>query len=180
MIPIKIFTNFPKKDSNPEFHKLIEDSRKLEATYKSINDKIRELRHIPFFPFGFKKKLIDISIEIADYEKDLGLFIRDKENNDNGALKFYFNPCFDIDESDIDDKTLIILFYTALLKNTFDVMESHRQLLNSNFQIIQSKYENKINFVIALSGWAFTFLGLIVSIIALVGTIFNWCPNLHK
>lgn len=98
--------------------------------------------------------------------------MRDKNNNDEGAWKFYLNPYFDVEE--VDDKNLTILFYSSMVKNTIDVVESHRQLLNSNFQMIQSKYDNQINLIIAISAWVITFIGFIISLVALVGTIYNW------
>ena len=154
-------------DDNPEYYSLIREYNELMDRYNSINNRIHEFIIPKFLFYKVKKTLNNIGADGLKLQSD---FI----NWNKKASNFAIEPKYKIDSTN-EHKELIYVHFTDNLRFTINYLRSYITLLSENYNNRHNEYQERRNFIIAITAF---FIG-IASFVISIFSIFHE-PNLDR
>ncbi|HKZ22487.1 MAG TPA: hypothetical protein VJ165_04710 [candidate division Zixibacteria bacterium] len=141
-------------ESNPEYSSLIKGYNSLLDRWNEINLSLHKFKVPKIFLFKTENKLFNIGRNLKSLQKDY-LEWQGK------ATGFYLNPHYKFEAGTAND--LAYLHYTNVLSNRLLHLELIMQLINNNYNLMHYIIDNRINFLIAITGLMLGLSGLFVT-----------------
>ncbi len=145
-----------ERESNPEFFKLAEEQKPLMDGWNDFNNQLHNFKIPRFWLFKTKHKLRPIGVGIASLQKD---FL-----NWYGRMRgFCYEPTYTIGGTS-EEKLITYLNSTAILRDLMNKLNTDMLMLAENFNDRSTEYDNKLNFLIAMTGLVIAVIGLVVAL----------------
>ncbi len=145
-----------ERESNPEFFKLADEQKSLMDKWNGLGKQVQNFKIPRFWLFKTKHKLRPIGVGIARLQKDfLNWYGRTRG--------FCYEPVYIIGGTS-EEKLITYLHSTATLRDLMNKLDSDMLMLAQNFNDRSSEYDNKLNFLIAMTGLVIAIIGLVIAL----------------
>lgn len=145
-----------ERESNPEFYTLTDEQKPLMDRWNDFNKQLHNFKIPKLWLFKTKYKLRPIGVGIVGLQKDfLNWYGRTRD--------FCYNPAYKIGGTS-EEKLIIYLQSTATLRDLMNKFNTDMLMLAQNYNDRSLEYDNKGNFLIAMTGLVIAVIGLIVAL----------------
>ncbi len=146
------------KERSPEFHEIVEENNALMDEWNRVNRVLVDSKQPRLWLFGHKKKLQKIGRELRELQDR---FITWNERSGNMLYKPHFRFRSD-QESEVG-----FIHYTNVLRDLRNSMDRRMVLIADNYNRRHDEHNSQVNFIIAITAFFLTFIGLIATLITL-------------
>ena len=146
------------KEDNPEYFAILDGHNSLMAEWNRIGKELQGLKQPKIFLWGHKKKLRKIASEVTQLQTQFLAWNKQ-------AYEMITHPKIVLAEG--ADSQLSFLHYTSLLMDLRNRVGSDMVMIVDNFQRVAGVHSNQLNFLIAVTSFALTFLGLVAALITI-------------
>lgn len=145
-----------KEKDNPAFYSLVKEYNSLMDKWNDYNKQLHDFKVPRLLLFKTKHKVTSISKDIAELQKDF----LDWQGR---ARSFCVKPYYKTDSEQLGH--LVFLHFTATMRDLVNRLNSDMILLVENYNKVYSEYRNQVNFLIAITAFIISFIGLVLGII---------------
>ncbi|MBO6801627.1 MAG: hypothetical protein JJ892_15245 [Balneola sp.] len=144
------------RETNPDYFEIVEKRfTKLMDQWNSINKKIHDAKIPIVVPFRVKGELDEIQKELKALQ---AAFL--EWNQKAGDL--LVEPKYGYKKD--DNIIAIMVHYSGILKHRISTMNHDMLLIANNYNNKIDQYKSQINFIIAITSFVLTFMGLIIAL----------------
>lgn len=148
------------RNKNQKYFDLIEkDHGELMDRWNELQSRILKVKIPSLMVLGVKKELKQIGSELKKLGED---YIR--WNNKAGNFLGKPNYVFKKDQ----DPGIVFLHYSNMLRHVVNSMESDMRVITDSYNKRWDQYKGQRNFIIAITSFILTFLGLVAAIISII------------
>lgn len=143
-----------EREGNPEFYTLTDEHKSLNDRSINLNNQMYSFK-IPRF-WLFTTKLRPIYVGLVRLQKDFS-------NWYDRARKFCYAPIYKM-EGTPQEELLTHLQSTATLRDSMNELNNNMVMLANNLNGRFLEYDNKRNFLIAMTGLVLAVVGLVIAL----------------
>jgi hypothetical protein len=147
-----------KKEDNLLFYEILDEHNAIMSEWNRIGHQLQDIKIPKLISPRFRRRLRSIGLEIQELQKRFLQW-----NGKAYGLVTKPNYVFSEDE----ERELGFIHYSGLLQDIRNHVDNRMVMMVSNFNRVQDLYSSQVNFVIAISSFVLTFLGLIATIISM-------------
>tara|TARA_R100001143_G_C3359147_1_gene134458 strand:+ start:2171 stop:2641 length:471 start_codon:yes stop_codon:yes gene_type:complete len=144
------------KEANAAFFEIIEKEHgDLMDRWNDLNARILKIQIPKIFLFTIKSNLREIGQELKQLQNDYIAWNKKAGN-------FLGKPNYTFKES--QNGLAVLTHYSSMLRHVVNSMHNNMILIANNYNKRWDQYKGQTNFVIAISSFLLTFLGLIAAL----------------
>jgi hypothetical protein len=147
-----------KMEDNPLFYEILNEHNAIMSEWNRLSHQLEDMKIPKLISPRFRRRLQSVGLGIQELQKQFLQW--------NGKADGLFtspNYIFSEDE----ERELGFIHYSGLLQDIRNHLDNRMVMIVSNFNRVQDLYSSQVNFVIAISSFVLTFLGLIATIVSI-------------
>ena len=148
-----------KEGDNPEYYRLFNKFHEFIDRYNLLQKRMQTIRPKVWYYRRSKKELDSIKPELGAYVLD---YLKWRGQVDN----FILEPNIIVTNEDVPG--LAFLHFMDNLRDAKNHLENDVTIVEDNFRYVGTLVDSELNFGIAMTSFILTFLGLIVTLYALL------------